>query len=79
MTDAQIMVSAAAIMQAYGDELAVLRKDASHPKQIAFLQSQIDMMPNVMFMLGTAMGRMSLKASLSLEELARFDQEQNRE
>lgn len=76
MTDAQICLQAANIVNAYKIELETAMAATSNQKQLGFLQYQLDSIPGAMFLLGCVSGRDSLKRKLSLEELDTFDREQ---
>lgn len=78
-TKAEILWEAGHILQDYIEEVKQLRKDASHPKQIAFLEAQLKAFPDALLLIGFAAGRDSLKRQLSIEGVARFDEESNRE
>jgi hypothetical protein len=78
MTDAEICLAAGRILSKFGDELEALRKGASDLKQIAFLDCQLNALPEAMLLLGCAAGRDSLKRQMTPEQLAEFDAQQAR-
>lgn len=78
MTDAEICIKAARILESYMAELKILRADTSSLKQIAFLESQLENIPGALFLLGSCAGRDSLKRMTTPEQLADFDAQQAR-
>lgn len=78
-TKSETLWEAGQILQEYMDELKQLRKDASSPKQIAFLEMQMEAMPSALLLLGCAAGRDALKRQLPQVWLDHFDAEQNKD
>jgi hypothetical protein len=76
LTTTELCFAAGKALQAYYEELQQLRKEATSPKQIAYIQYQIDAMPGAQFLLGAAAGRDSLRRKLGMDGLAQFDKEQ---
>lgn len=69
MTDTEIITAACALLTEYEKELKEQRRDASDPRQIGFIEFQLNSVPATAFLLGAIGGRASMKKTMNLRQL----------